>query len=294
MQRISYYHVFLLILLSFIWGSSFSAIKLAVDELTPLQIAFARVLFAALTLWASSLIFTLNWPRKAYNWGILCAIALFSSALPFSLISWASEREDSSTVSILMASAPIFAVLVSHFFTGDEELNRYKTLGVVLGFCGVLILLVPDLNFSAKGTASAKIATLLAALSYVISGVLTRKLTETLSAQSIATFVLSISTLILGAALLFEPATLPSSLSETSMIAIVYLGIIATAIAQLLRYSLILQVGYSFVSYIGFLIPVFALLIGVLWLDESLSLLSLCALALVLIALALAKLGGNR
>jgi drug/metabolite transporter (DMT)-like permease len=210
------------------------------------------------------------------------------------MIGWASTISDSSTVSILMATSPIFALVLSHFFTADDRLTWFKVLSVIIGFSGVLILVLPSINLSDTSNLLAKLATLLAAVSYVIAGLLTRKLTEDIGVPSITSIVLIFSTLILAPIAFIEGFSAIDSYSFEVLLSVLFLGVFSTALALLIRYSLILQVGYTFVSYTGFLVPVFGLIFGALLLNEKLILNTYISLLLVLLALTISRLNSKK
>ena len=279
-------HFFLILVLAFLWGTSFTAVKVAVVDFTPVQIAFIRVFVGAILVLAVAMFSKVNLPKKLANWLLLLMIALFSNVIPFSLIGWASTRSDSSTVSILMSTSPIFALVVAHFFTRDDRFTVFKLLSVLLGLSGVLILSLPSGPSLSSGELLPKIATLMAALSYVIAGMLPRKLTENIGVPSITCTVLCISSIILAPLAIGQNFFAIASYSNESLFAVLYLGVFSTALALLIRYSLILQVGYTFVSYTGFLVPVFAVIFGAVLLKEELGSNAYIALLFVLVALA--------
>ena len=283
-------HFFLILVLAFLWGTSFTAVKVAVVDFTPVQIAFIRVLIGAILVSTVAIFSKVNLPKKLANWLLLLMIALFSNVIPFSLIGWASTRSDSSTVSILISTSPIFALVVAHFFTRDDRFTVFKLLSVLLGLSGVLILSLPSGNSLGSGELLPKVATLMAALSYVIAGMLPRKLTENIGAPSITCTVLCLSSIILAPLAIGQSFSAITSYSNESLFAVLYLGVFSTALALLIRYSLILQVGYTFVSYTGFLVPVFAVIFGAVLLKEELGSNAYIALLFVLVALAVCRL----
>jgi len=291
MQVRAIHYVYILIL-AVVWGSSFTAVKAAVVEFTPLQIAFVRVFIGAVIVTAIALMGHLKLPKLLANWGFLLLIALFSNVIPFSLIGWASISTDSATVSILMATSPIFALVFSHFFTSDDRFTVFKCFSVVLGFAAVLTLSLPTGDM-AEGDLMAKAATLMAAMSYVIAGLLTRRLTENLGVPSITSIVLFLSAVLLAPFAISEGFSAIDQYSTNTLFSIVYLGVFSTAMALLIRYSLILQVGYTFVSFVGFLVPVFAVVFGAVLLGERLSANAYFSLVLVLLALAVSRVDSN-
>jgi drug/metabolite transporter (DMT)-like permease len=289
-MQVNAHHYFLILILAIVWGSSFTAVKVAVNDFTPVQIAFIRVFIGAVLVLSIALFSKINFPNKVNNWFLLFLIALFSNVIPFTLIGWASMRSDSSTVSILMSTSPIFALVVAHFFTSDDRFTPFKLLSVVLGFTGVIVLSLPTESSFISGGLIPKLATLLAALSYVIAGILPRKISEELGVPSITCIVLCLSSIMLAPIAIGQGFSNITSYSNESLFAIGFLGAFSTALALLIRYSLIMQVGYTFVSYTGFLVPVFAVIFGTLLLEEQLSANAYISLALVLLALAVSRL----
>ncbi|MCJ8339326.1 MAG: DMT family transporter [Pseudomonadales bacterium] len=287
-------HFLMILVLAIVWGSSFTAVKVAVDDFTPVQIAFIRVLIGAILVLAVALFSKINLPKKLVNWVLLLLIALFSNVIPFSLIGWASTRSDSSTVSILMSTSPIFALVVAHFFTSDDRFTLFKLLSVLLGFTGVVVLSFPSESSLGSGELLPKIATLLAALSYVIAGMLPRRLSENLGVPSITCTVLCLSSIMLAPIAITQNFSAIDSYSSEALFAVLYLGVFSTALALMIRYSLILQVGYTFVSYTGFLVPVFAVIFGAILLREELGNHAYIALSLVLAALAVSRLSTEK
>ena len=292
--HVSVKHYVYILILAIVWGSSFTAVKISVDEFSPVQIAFVRVFIGGGIVLTVALYGRLKLPIQLKNWSVLLLIAIFSNVLPFSMIGWASTISDSSTVSILMATSPIFALVLSHFFTADDRLTWFKVLSVIIGFSGVLILVLPSINLSDTSNLLAKLATLLAAVSYVIAGLLTRKLTEDIGVPSITSIVLIFSTLILAPIAFIEGFSAIDSYSFEVLLSVLFLGVFSTALALLIRYSLILQVGYTFVSYTGFLVPVFGLIFGALLLNEKLILNTYISLLLVLLALTISRLNSKK
>ena len=189
-----------------------------------------------------------------------------------------------------MATSPIFALVFAHIFTEDDRFTLFKCISVALGFSAVMVLALPSGNLLDSSNLLAKFATLMAAMSYVIAGLLTRKLDEKIGARSITSIVLVLSVLLLAPAAFLQGFSALDTYSNPSLFSLLYLGVFSTALALLIRYSLILQVGYTFVSYTGFLVPVFAVIFGALLLDEQLSMNAYIALLLVLLALAISRL----
>lgn len=271
--------------LALIWGASFLFIKLAIGEMSPVTVVALRLGFSVLTL---LLIFALRpdlmagWRRY---WRLAVAVGIINNLIPFLLITWGETAIATGVASILNAATPLFTVLVANWMPGPsrEALTPQRGAGVLLGFLGVGVLIGPAaLNLGGGGLAHAlgELAVLLAAASYGVGAILSRRfggsatLVAPLSCQAVALIV------ILPVALVWSPPTkLPSPLVIG---AVAELGILGTALAYLLYFWLIHHVGATRTSLVTYLLPCTALMWGVLFLHERVSWNALAGLALVL------------
>jgi drug/metabolite transporter (DMT)-like permease len=276
----------LLALQGAVWGSSFQAIKYALEGFGPISVAAGRIFIAAVVLLVYALMQGDRLPRAASTWLNLIAIGFFNCALPFFLIPWGEQSLDSGRAAIFMATGPLIAILLAHFSTNNETITRYKAAGFMLGFIGVLWVIGFDTFSSGVGDLLPQLAIIVAATSYVISGAMVKRM------QGISSAMLSAGVL-MGGSLVTVPASLwlENPLAQTgsnigppdsAIMALVYLGLIPTAAAFFVRFYLIRQYGYTFVSQVGYLVPVFSVLFGVLLLDEVLSPSMVIGLVLIL------------
>lgn len=291
--------LFQLLLLAAIYGSAFTAIKLAVPHTGPFVLILARVLIGFAVLLPYALWRGWTWPRSARTWSLIAALCAFNLLLPFFLVSWAQLQLNASLMALLMGAGPFFALIVSHFATGDDRMTRAKLAAVLLGFLGVAIVLGADAlhELSAGGSTVrlAQGAALLASLSYAVSGLLVRKADDVPPSQ-LATLVLGAS----GACLLaLCPLLLPgglagladlaSELPRDAILALVYLGLLPTGLAYIMRYKLIRAVGMSFFGLSLYFVPVFGVVIAALWLRETVPLMLFAGLACMLLGLGVAR-----
>lgn len=273
----------LLVGLGAIWGSAFLAIKVAVADVPPLTLAAVRLAIGGGVLLVYISLIGAAWPRGRRTWSQLAAIAVVSTICPFFLISWAEQWLNSGLAAILMATGPFVAIGLSHFTTDDDRITRWKLVGCALGFAGVVLAI----GMTAVRTGSEVgllplLAPVVAAACYSVGGALTRRVRgippETMSACVLAT----------GAALavplalvLDRPWTVPMP-SVEALAALLYLALVPTAIAYMIRFRLIVSVGYTFLSFAGYLIPVFGVLWGAAFLAEPVGATTVAALALIL------------
>jgi drug/metabolite transporter (DMT)-like permease len=126
-----------LVVLSILWGGTFFFVEVALEDFTPLTLVFARVSLASIVLLGIIIFRGENITTDAFLWGRYMIMGVMNNAIPFSLIFWEQLHITGSVASILNATTPIFAVLVTHIFTQDEKINTKKLAGVLLGFAGV-------------------------------------------------------------------------------------------------------------------------------------------------------------
>ena len=275
----------ILLVLSVIWGSAFGAIKIAVDGSAPFSVVAARTIIggAGICVW---LLITgswrLNW--QGLPWARLCAIALLGTLLPFYLISWAEQFVDSSVAGLLNGTGPLVTVLGAHFITRDELLTKGRLVGVLLGMCGVAILMYDGLTQLGGPSLLAQLALMLAFSCYAGSNLMVRGLRGITPVQ-LTGFSLILSSVVALPLAFFIEQPEPARWSTETWGALFWLGLVSTAFAFSLRYVLISRVGAGFMSNVGYTIPMVAVVIGVALLNESVTFPKLAALFVILSSL---------
>ena len=274
----------LLLLLSLIWASAFTMIKIAVPWTGPILLVLIRCgIGAAVMLVLVALAQGASWPKTWREWAGLFALGIISTALPFYLISFAEQKITSAMTAIFMTTGPLVAIILGHFFTEDEKINRGKILGVGIGLIAALYLL-KDGFMSVDGTwIWHPLAAMGAATCYAIGGLGAKKLVN-VSAEVIAAMVLVSSAVVM---LPFIPAVdiNLAVISTEVWLALLWLGAMPSGFAFYLRYFLIKRNGYGFVSYVGYLIPLFAIVIGMAILDELVTLDTVLAMMVIILGL---------
>jgi len=279
----------LILALSAIWGGSYFFAGVAVAELPPLTIVTLRVGIAALVLHLLRPVLGFALPTGADVWLAFLGMGLLNNAIPFSLIVWGQTQIASGLASILNATTPLFAVVVAHVLTDNEKVTPAKVLGLVIGFGGVVVLIGTDvLAVAASGDILAQLSCACAALSYAFAGVFGRRFAlMKLQPMQVATGQLTCSTLLLLPLTLGvdRPWRLPLPSAETAL-AIVGLAILCTAFAYILYFRILELAGAVNLLLVTFLIPPFAITLGVIFLGENLVASDLAGLALILVGLA--------
>lgn len=283
----------LLAALTALWGSSFLFTRLAVGELAFEQVVSARLLLAAVLLVPLAAALRRPLPRGARTWGFFALIALLGNLLPFSLITWGQRSIGSGLTGILMAVMPLATLGLAHFFVPGEGLTRRRVLGFLVGFAGVLVLIGPAAlaaGGARGGELPAMLAVLAGALCYGVSTILAR-LQPPRDALSTAAAVITLAALASLPAGLGPPLPDLARLSAVVIGALLFLGLFATATAMILYFRLIRSAGPGFTSQLNYLIPVWALGVGLLFLGEEPGVHHLAGLLLILTGILVARRG---
>ncbi|MCY6380647.1 DMT family transporter [Hoeflea prorocentri] len=280
--------MFLVALTALIWASSFIAIKVAVPETGPYWLAASRVAIGFLVLLPYAVWKGIILPKTGRVWLLVLGMSMLNVVVPFLLISWAELSIDAGVTSLLMGTGPFFALLGSHIFTNDDKLTTGKLIGVACGFGGVLVIVGFDaLAGLGRTNLLAQFACFLASLCYVIAGLILRKID--IPPGRLACLALGISTAILCVLAYLSDGLPDVQLSMQSTVALIYLGLIPTGLAYIMRFYLIRKIGYSAFAMGLNLIPVFGVLLGVVLLGETLSIRILLALLLIVCGLFIAR-----
>ncbi|EGA68865.1 hypothetical protein VISI1226_11067 [Vibrio sinaloensis DSM 21326] len=276
----------MLLLLSMLWGGSFFFIGVAVNDLPPLTIVTLRVALAACALWMFAIATGIRLPKSRETWFAFVGLGLLNNVIPFSLIVWGQTQIASGLASILNASTPIFAVFVAGLFLPDEKPTPLKLLGVMIGFIGVATMIgLPALN--GEGNLMAQLAIVGAAFTYALAGVYGRRFKK-LGINPVVTSAgqVTASTLILiPVAIYIEGPINVSAVSSQTWLAISALALISTAFAYVLYFKILELAGATNVLLVTLLAPVSAVLLGALFLNESLQMIHFFGMALIAIGL---------
>jgi len=285
-------HWLLLVTLSLLWGSSFALTRIAVAELDPAMLVVGRNLLASLALLGLVLLLGRAWPRGGRLWGFMLAIAVVGNMIPFLLISWGQQRIDSGLAGILMAIMPLMTLVLAHFLVAGERMTSARLTGFVIGFAGILALVGPAALRELGGqgeTLLAQLAVLLAACCYAINTIIARHKPAS-DAWSTSALVLGMACLLtLPLALLPAESAWPMGLSSGALWAVVVLGVLCTALGSVVYFTLVAAAGPTFLSLINYLIPLWAVAIGLLFLGERPEWNHLLALGMILLGVGVSQ-----
>lgn len=273
----------LLVALSILWGGSFFFVGIAVRELPPLTIVAMRVALAALALGGLLRILGLPMPRDRRTWGAFFGMGALNNLIPFCLIVWGQTQISSGVASVLNATTPLFGVVVAHVLTRDEKMTGNRLAGVLIGFAGVAVMIGPVALVGLGSGLLPQLAVLGAALSYSFAGVFGRRFKSMgVSPLVAATGQVTASTLMLMpvALLADRPWTLPPP-SAAAWGAIVGIALLSTALAYVIFFRVLASAGATNLMLVTFLIPASAILLGSLFLGESLAVRQGAGMALI-------------
>ncbi len=294
-------HWLMLMALVAMWGSSFVVNKVAVTALPPATVVAARLVIAAGVLAGLAIALRHGLPAERRVWRACAVMAVVGNALPFTLITWGQQRIDSGLAGILMAVMPLVTLILAHLFVAGERLTPRRVAGFLTGFAGIVVLIGPAalLELEAGGSALlAQLAVLSGAVCYAVNTILARRRPAseplpTAAAVSIVGALLMVPPGLVGGggALPAAAGVLPDD--PLALAAVGYLGLIATALATVVYFRLVTAAGPSFLSYINYLIPLWAVGLGVVALDETPQASALAGLVLVLSGIALSEWRGG-
>ncbi len=283
----------MLLLLSVLWGGSYFFVEIALLEWSPLLIVAVRVVIAAIVIWGIVLAAGLPIPKFGTAWVAFFWMGLLNNVFPFLLIVWGQKEIESGLAAILNAAAPIFSVIVAGLWLKDEPVTRPRLLGAVLGLAGVAVLIGPSALAGFNASLIAQLAVLGAALSYAFAGVYARRFPGMNIDPIVAAAgqLLMSSLIMIVLVLLFET---PGQLLESSArvwTVVVVMAVFSTALAYILYFRLIASAGATNAILVTLLIPVTAILLGAMILDERLQWLHF--LGMVVIGLGLSIIDGR-
>ena len=270
-----------------IWGTAFAAIKISVLDIGAMWTATGRVVIGFIALVPVCFITGIQFPRTMRIWLLITAVAILNMVVPFLMISWSMNHIESGIGALLLGTTPIIAMILGHFFTKDEQINRYRLLAVVLGVSGVALVVGQDaLSGIGASALLAQIAIIASGTCYVCAGIIMRRID--IKPIPFTTLALGIgSALLLILTFVFEG--MPKTPGDNTWIALIWLGLLPTGLAYVLRFYLVRKVGIATFSVGMNSVPVFGIIAGAVLLNETIEAITIIALALVICGLFVAR-----
>ena len=277
----------LLTLLALIWASAFFNIKIATYSFGPVTIAFLRVFFGAIPVLLLCYFKDIKIEAFSKDWHWFAMIGFINLVAPFFLIAYGVKSVQSNLAAILMSTTPLSSTVLAHFYTKNEKFNFIKTIGILIGFSGIIFLFSDNLLIDENNFISALLI-LLGSTCYVIGGVLTLKISKKKN-ENVTGSILIWATIILIPLVSFleQPWQLTPRIDST--ISVIYLGLVSTGIAWLLRFRILVNNGLIFQSQVSYLIPIFGTILSYIFLKELITIKVLISLLAVVIGIYFVK-----
>jgi len=280
----------LLTVLALIWASAFFNIKIATYSFGPITIAFLRVFFGALPVLLLCYFKKIKVEAFSKDWHWFAMIGFINLVAPFFLIAYGVKSVQSNLAAILMSSTVLSSTVLGHFYTKNERFDLTRTIGVLIGFSGIIYLFSDNLLITENNFISALLI-LLGATCYVVGGLLTLKISKKKN-ENVTGSILIWATIILIplVSLIEQPWNSTPRLDST--ISVIYLGLVSTGVAWLLRFKILTTNGLIFQSQVSYLIPIFGVILGYIFLDEIITLKVLVSLVAVIVGIYFVKKAG--
>ena len=272
-----------LVVLALIWASAFFNIKIATYSYGPVTIAFLRILLGAVPVIGLCLFKKIKIEAFSKDWYWFASIGVINLVIPFFLIAYGVQKVQSNLAAILMASTPLSATVLAHIFTDNEKINFIKVLGVLIGFSGIVFLFSDDILINENNIFSALLI-LGGSTFYVIGGLLTLKVSNKKN-ENVTASILIWATIFLIPIVAYteQPWNLKPRLDST--ISLIYLGIFSTGIAWLMRFRILKNNGLVFQAQVAYLIPIFGIILGYVFLGEIITPKVIVAVAAVVLGI---------
>ena len=282
----------LLILLALIWASAFFNIKIATYSFGPITIAFLRVFFGAIPVLLLCYYKKIKIEAFSKDWYWFAMIGFINLVAPFFLIAYGVQSVQSNLAAILMSTTPLSSTVLGHFYTKNEKFNFIKTIGILIGFSGILYLFSDNILINENNFFSA-ILILLGSTCYVIGGVLTLKISKKKN-ENVTGSILVWAVLILIpiVSIVEQPWNVSPRLDST--ISVIYLGLVSTGIAWLLRFRILVNNGLIFQSQVSYLIPIFGTILSYIFLRELITFKVLISLIAVSVGIYFVRKADNK
>ena len=273
--------------LSLIWASAFFNIKIATYSFGPVTIAFFRIFLGAIPVVLLCLAKRIKIEAFSKDWLWFASIGFINLVIPFFLIAYGVQKVQSNLAAILMATTTLSATILAHFFNENEKFNWFKSVGILIGFSGIVFLFSDKVLINPENILYA-LSILLGSTCYVIGGILTLKISKKKNENVTASILIWGSIIVFPISMYFEQ---PWNLSPSvdSMIALLYLGVFPTGVAWLLRFNILKNNGLVFQSQVAYLIPIFGVILGYIFLNELITSKVIVSLLLVILGIYLVK-----
>ncbi|MDC3085234.1 DMT family transporter [Candidatus Pelagibacter sp.] len=282
----------LLVLLALIWASAFFNIKIATYSFGPVTIAFLRVFFGAIPVLLLCYYKNIKIEAFSKDWHWFAIIGFINLVAPFFLIAYGVKSVQSNLAAILMSTTPLSSTVLGHFYTKNEKFNFIKTFGILIGFSGIIYLFSDNLLINENNLVSALLI-LVGSTCYVVGGVLTLKISKKKN-ENVTGSILIWATIILIPLVSFVEQPWSAVPRLDSTISVIYLGLVSTGLAWLLRFRILVKNGLIFQSQVSYLIPIFGTILSYIFLKELITIKVLISLMAVSVGIYFVRKADNK
>ena len=287
MKQPKLFDYFLLTILALIWASAFFNIKIATYSFGPVTIAFLRVFFGAIPVLLLCYYKNIKIEAFSKDWHWFAMIGFINLVAPFFLIAYGVKSVQSNLAAILMSTTPLSSTILGHFYIKNEKFNLLKTIGILIGFSGIVFLFSDNLLITENNFSSALLI-LLGSTCYVIGGVLTLRISKKKNENVTGSILIwAIIILIPLVSFIEQPWNLEPRLDST--ISVIYLGLVSTGLAWLLRFKILVNNGLIFQSQVSYLIPIFGIILSYIFLKELITIRVFISLVAVVVGIYFVK-----
>ena len=261
----------LLVFLSVLWGGSFFFVGVAVHEVPALTLVFFRVAIAAAALLVLVRVLGHALPRGGAAWLPFVIMAILNNIIPFLMITIGQKQIASGLASVLNATTPLWTVVIAHVFTQDEKLTLNRAIGVIIGICGVAVLMGPKALTGEVSSLFGMLCVIAGTVSYGFAGLWGRRLRATPPLVTAACQLIASSLLLLPVAAVVDNTWALPLPSTASIVSIIGLALLSTALAYIVFFHIMQVSGPTNVMLVTLLIPVSAVFLGTYVLGEVLT-----------------------
>ena len=257
----------LLLMLSFLWGGSFFFNEIVLRQLAPFTLVFARVALAAIFLWVY-IFFTgekIELSRQLVVTSLV--LGIFNNFIPFSLIVWGQQYIEGGEASIINAAAPLFSAILGQFIRGGEKLTKNRVIGLILGWFGVFLLVGQSGASVSDSVLLGRLAVLGASLCYALGAIYGKRFN--FPPKILAAGMLSAAAIYLLPFVVFIDQPWGIDIHISTLLSMISISLLSTALAYLIYFKLLARVGATNLLLVTFLIPLTALILGLLFLGET-------------------------
>ena len=287
MREANSFDIFLLVLLGIIWGSSFFNIKIATYSYAPITLALVRVIFASVPLILLCRFKKIKIEAFSKEWRDYALIGLCNIAIPFILIAIGTSKINSYLAAMLMSTTPLSGTILAHFFTKNEKMNIFKVMGILIGFSGILFLFLDKIIINNSNYIFALI-TILGSTFYSIGGILTIRIKNKGNENVTTSTTIWSFIFLFPMALILEKPWLATPTLESTF-SLLYLGVVATGLAWLIRFRILSVNGLVFQTQVAYLIPIFGVFFGYFLMDEVITWRVLISLSIIILGIYIVK-----